>query len=157
MFKRIWVAAFLFAFAHAAAAQSPAQNWNNVKALAVGINVRVLAGSRTVIGQVQSATDDSLAVNSGKGQEMFARQEVMRVSVKTSHRGRHTLIGLGLGAGAGLAIGAGANAANSCKAGCFGPDLGGLVVAGFTAVGAIVGTVIGVAVPGDGWREVYKP
>lgn len=156
MFKRIWVAVVLFAFVHAAAAQSPAQNWNNVKALAAGTNVRVSVGSRTVNGQVQSVTDDSIAVNSGKGQEMFARQEVTRVLVKTGHRGRHTLIGLGIGAGAGLAIGAGLNAASSCKYGCFGSNLAGVAVAATTAVGAIIGTIIGVAVPGDGWREVYK-
>ncbi|HEV2199235.1 MAG TPA: hypothetical protein VGR73_05410 [Bryobacteraceae bacterium] len=156
MLKHIRVAAVVFLLAHAAAAQSPAQNWNNVKALAAGTNVRVVSGSRTVSGQVQGVTDDSISVNSGKGPEMFARQEVTRVSVKTGHRGRHALIGLAIGAGAGLAIGAGLNAADSCKGTCFGPNVGGAVVGGFTAVGAIVGAVIGAAIPTGGWREVYR-
>jgi hypothetical protein len=156
MFKHIRVAAVLFVFALAAAAQSPAQNWNNVKALTTGVEVRIVVGSRTVRGQVQGVTDDSLAVNSGKGQEMFTRQELMRVSVKTSHRGRHTLIGLAIGAGAGLAVGAGLNAANHCKSFCIDPVGAPLAVAVTTAVGAIIGTVVGVGIPGDGWREVYK-
>ena len=50
--------------------------------------MRISVGSRTVNGQVRSVADDSLAVDSGKGQEMFRRQEVLRVSVKKqSHRG----------------------------------------------------------------------
>jgi hypothetical protein len=86
MFKHILAAAVLFAFALVLAAQSPAQNWNNVRALSVGTSVRISVGSRTIAGQVQRVTDDSLVVDSGKGQEMFTRQEVMRVSTNTSSR-----------------------------------------------------------------------
>src|SRR5258708_2851161 len=98
--------AVLFLGAFTAAAQSPAQNWKNVTALTAGTEVRITAGSLTVRGQVRNVTGDTLVVDSGKGQEMFTRQEVTRVSVrKKGHRGRNTLIGLGLGAGGGLGLG----------------------------------------------------
>ena len=155
MFKHIRAAAFLFVFALAAAAQSPAQNWNNVKALAIGTNVRVLAGSRTVGGQVQGVTDDSLAVDSGKGQEMFAQQQVIRVSVKEKgHRGRNTLIGLGIGAGLGAAAGLEERTEGSR------PLPLGRSKALNAAIGAVplglIGTLVGAVIPTGGWREVYK-
>ena len=144
-------------FAVTAAAQSPAQNWNNVKALSVGTSVRISVGSRTVTGQVQRVTDDSLVVDSGKGQEMFTRQEVMRVSRKTkSHRLRNTLLGLGIGTGAGIGIGVGVGRANDCSSGFLcglntaaGGALGG-------AIGLVGGTVIGAVIPTGSWQEVYQ-
>src|ERR1035437_4534498 len=99
MFRRIRAAAFLFIFALAAAAQSPAQSWNEVKAFAAGTSVRISAGLHTISGQLQEVTDDSITVESGKKQQAFRRQDVTRVSVKKdAHRGRNTLIGLGAGA-----------------------------------------------------------
>ena len=155
MFKHIRAAAFLFVFALAASAQSPAQNWNNVKALAIGTNVRVLAGSRRVNGDLQNATDDSIAVNSGKAQEMFAPQEVIRVSVKEKgHRGRNTLIGLGIGVGVGAAAGLGARTEGSR------PLPLGRSKALNAAIGAVplglIATLVGAVIPTGGWREVYK-
>ena len=155
MFKHICAAAFLFVFAFAAAAQSPAQNWNDVKALAAGTSVRISLGSRAVSGQVQGVTDDSLAVESGKGQEMFARQEVRRVSVKkTGQRGRNTLIGLSAGAAIGVVVGVASH--KDCTGFCLwyttrGQDAGiGAVV--FGGLGAAVGALL----PTGGWREIYK-
>jgi len=152
MRKLTRAAAVLFVFALAASAQSPAQNWNNVTALAAGTPVRISVGSRTVRGQVQGVTDDSLAVNSGKGQERFTRQDVARVSVKErGHHARNILIGAAVGAGIGLGVGA---AVARCKSFCVVST--GEVVAvstgGFAAVGAIIGAVI----PSGGWREIYK-
>jgi hypothetical protein len=154
MFKHIRAAAVLFVFALAAAAQSPAQNWNNIKALSVGTSVRISVGSRTVRGQVQGVTDESLVVDSGKGQEMFTRQEVMRASVKKQgHRGRHTLIGLGAGA----AIGGVILAAGHSD--CTGPvfcDTRGQDAALGAFVFGVIGTAVGALIPTGGWREVYK-
>jgi hypothetical protein len=138
-------------FALAAAAQSPAQNWNNVEALAVGTSVRISVGSRTVRGQVQGVTDDSLAVNSGKGQEMFTRQEVGQVSVKEKgHRGRNMLIGLGIGAGFGAALGAAPCSGYSCS------SSKGLNVAAGAVVIGVIGTLVMAVSPTGGWREVYE-
>jgi hypothetical protein len=155
MFTHVRAVSFLFVFAMASAAQSPAQNWTSVTAIAVGTSVRVSVGSRTVNGQVQGVTDDSLSINSGKGQEIFTRPEVVRVSVKKqSHRRRNALIGLGAGAAIGAAVGAASH--KDCSGFCIfyttrGQDAG---------IGAIVfggiGTAVGALIPTGGWREVYK-
>jgi hypothetical protein len=120
-------------------------------ALPAGSDVRIAVGPRTVRGKIDRFSDNTLALTSGKGQDMFTRQEVSRVSVKKpGHRKRNALIGLGIGAGAGLGIGL---AASSC--------------AGFEYIGssaieigapvalAVVGTAIGAVIP-TGWREIYR-
>ena len=153
MFKHIRAAAFLFVFALAAAAQSPASDWNNVKVLAVGTSVRISVGSRAASGHVQGVTDDSLAVNSGKGQESFTRLEILQVSVKEKgHRGRNMLIGLGIGAGAGAALGAplcgGRGSGYSCSKG---------LSAGIGAgVLGVIGALASAFFHTGGWREVYQ-
>jgi hypothetical protein len=135
-----------------AAAQSNATAWNTVKALAVGTEVRIAAGSHTVRGKIDRITDDTLVVTSGKGQEMLAQQEVSRVSVgKQSHRGRNALIGLGIGAGAGLGVGAAADA--GCNGVCFLGDLGKEV---FTPLGGVAGVLVGALIPTGGWRVIYQ-
>lgn len=147
----------LLAFALAATAQSPAQNWNSVKTLPVGTTIRISVGSRIVNGDVQSVTDDSLAVNSGRGQEMFMRQEVTRVAVKKKgHRLRNSMIGLGIGTGAGIGIGLGVGHANDCRSGflCGIDTAAGGAVGG--AIGLVGGTIVGALLPTGGWREVYK-
>jgi hypothetical protein len=89
MSRPIRAAAFLFTFALAAAAQSPVQSWQDVKALAAGMPVRISAGSHSINGQLQQVTDDSIVVEARKTQQSFRRQDVMRVSVKrAAHRGR---------------------------------------------------------------------
>jgi hypothetical protein len=157
MIKLTRAVAVLLVFALAAAAQSPAQNWDNVKALAVGTLVRIAVGSRTVGGNLQNVSDDSLAFNSGKGQEMFTRQEVVRVSVKKSdHRRRDALIGLGIGAGVGALFGGAASCETGGHVPCISkPSRGTLVGIGAFGVGA-VGALVGVLLPTGGWREVYK-
>lgn len=145
--------ALLALAATSVAAQTNVTDWNTVKALTAGTEVRVTAGSRTVRGKIDRITDDTLVVTSGKGPEMFTQQEVTRVSVGTvGHRGRNTLIGLGVGAGVGLGIGAAVDA-QPCKGFCIFPNAGKVV---FTPLGAIVGTLAGVAIPTGGGREIYK-
>jgi hypothetical protein len=154
MFKHVRAVVVLLVFALAAAAQSPAQNWNNMKALPVGTSVRISVGSRTVRGQVQGVTDDSLVVNSGKGQEMFTRQEVMRASVKKQgHRERHTLIGLGAGAAIGGVVGAAGH--SDCTGPVFCDTRGADAGLGAFVFG-VIGTAVGALIPTGGWREVYK-
>ena len=132
------------------AAQTNVTNWNTVKALTTGTDVRITAGSRTVSGKIDRITDDNLVVASGKGQEMFTQQEVTRVSVrKKGHRLRNTLIGFGAGTGAGLGIGA------ASEAGCQGWFCG-LGTAAGGVIGALGGTIAGAVWPTGGWREVYK-
>ena len=133
-------------------AQTSVADWNTVKALTPGTQVRITAGSRTIRGEIERTTDDVLVVTSGNGQEMLDRQEVSVVSVKKpSHRKRNTLIGLAAGAGGGLVIGLAAVHHSEWE--IVSADA---VRAGFVAAGAIVGTVIGVIIPTGGWREVYR-
>jgi hypothetical protein len=155
MSKSTRAAAFLFVFALAAAAQSPVQSWQDVKALTAGTPVRISAGSHTISGQLQQVTDDSIVVESGKAQQSFRRQDVMRVSVKkAAHRGRNALIGLGGGAAIGAAVGAASH--KDCTGFCIFYTSRGQDAAIGAVVFAVIGTAIGALIPTGGWREIYK-
>ena len=134
-------------------AQTNVADWNTVKALTTGTQVRITAGSRSVRGEIERTTYDIFVVASGKGQEMFDRQQVSVVSVKKpSRRKRNTLIGLAAGAGGGLAIGL----ATRPGPGQWEIVSSEAVTAGLVGAGAIVGSLIGVIIPTGGWREIYK-
>ncbi len=157
MFQPLGAVAVLLVCAITASAQTPVQDWNNVKTVPVGTGVRVVVGSRRVDGQVQSVSDDSLAIKSRKGQHMFTRPEVMRVSVsKRGHRTRNTLLGLAIGTGAGLGIGLAIGRAHDCSQGflCGITAAYGLLLGG--AIGLVGGTIAGLVIHTGGWREVYK-
>jgi hypothetical protein len=146
--------AILLLAAVTAAAQTPAPDWNSVKNLAPGTEIRVeRAGGPSVRGRLRSASDETLVVDSGKGEEMLPRQQVARLAVRgRGHRGRNTLIGLGVGAGVGLVIGFATRASpNQLQ---FVPNSA--VIGGLTGAGALVGTIVGVAIPTGGWRTVYR-
>jgi hypothetical protein len=139
----------------AAGACAADSNWATVKSLTIGGEVKVAAaGGKSFRGQLQSVTDESLVVLAANTQQSLARAEVLRISAKgESHRRRNALIGLGVGAGAGLGIGAGLD--HSCSTNCFfrNDNLGKTI---FTPLGAILGTIIGVAWPTGTWHEVYR-
>jgi hypothetical protein len=148
--------AVLLLAAFTAAAQSPASNWDNVKAITTGTELRIAIGSRTLRGDFVRATDDTLVVASGKGQEMFTQQEVERVSIRGhSHRGRNALIGLGAGAVVGLIV-AGVQY-KKCTGLCFfgSPSRGAAMAGGAIGMG-MLGAAAGALTPTRGWREVYK-
>jgi hypothetical protein len=156
MSKSIRAAAFLFVFALAAAAQPPAQSWQDVKALTAGTAVRISAGSHTTSGQLQQVTDDSIVEESGKTQQSFRRQDVMRVSVKKdAHRGRNALIGLGAGAAIGAITGAASH--QDCTGYCPFYTTRGQGAAIVAGAFAIVGTIVGTLIPTGGWHEIYRP
>src|ERR1039458_3851722 len=147
--NRIFLLALLAAvLAAAAAAQQakPIANWANLNQLVAGSEIRVtLAAGKTLRGFVQRVTAESLAINATTSQEMLSRQDIRRVELKKpGHRGRNTLIGLAIGTGAGLA--AGAVADSKAGPGRMFPDAGKAV---FSPVGALIGTVVGVALPTD--------
>jgi hypothetical protein len=130
-------------------------DWTNVKRVAAGEEIRVsMTDGKAFRGQLQSTTDESLIMIAASSQQTLDRKQIKKVATKRDgHRARNALIGLGIGAGAGLAIGAGAD--SSCPRNtCFlGNNLGKEVL---TPVGAIVGTIVGVAWPTGGWHEVYR-
>ena len=154
--KRLCLSALIAAvLATAAAAQQakPVANWANLNQLGAGSEIRVtLANGKTMRGFVQRVTPESLAMNATTSQETLSRQDIRRVALKRpGHRGRNTLIGLAIGTGAGLAAGAGVD--SQTGHGDWFRDAGKVV---FTPLGAIIGTVVGVALPTGGWREVYR-
>jgi hypothetical protein len=153
--KLVAVVAVVIAWASAGLAQSgkPVANWDNLNKLMKGTEIQVtLRTGRTVRGFLQQVTAEGLVINATTSQESLPRQDVRRVASKSqSHRGRNTLIGLGVGMGAGLAAGAGIDAQSNH--GDWFPNAGKAV---FAPVGAIIGTVVGVAMPTGGWHDVYR-
>jgi hypothetical protein len=149
----IRVAALAALAAMAAFAQANVADWNVVKGLAAGTEVRVTIGGRTVHGKVESITDDAVVVTGEKGRESIDRRQVSGASVKkTSHRKRNALIGLAVGTGAGLGVGIDARA----KSDQLKVVPNSAVVAAFTAAGALGGLLVGVLIPTGGWREIYR-
>lgn len=126
-------------------------NWANVNQLISGAEIRVtLSTGKVLRGFLQHVTPESISMSSTTGQETLLQQEIRRVALKRpGHRGRNTLLGLAIGTGVGLAVGAGVDSQSN---GWF-PNAGKAVL---SPVGAMVGTVIGVALPTGGWRDVYR-
>jgi hypothetical protein len=154
--RHIFLPALLAAtLAASAAAQQakPIANWANLNQLVTGAEIRVtLANGKTLRGFMQRVTPESLAINATTSQETLSRQDIRRVDLKRpGHRGRNTLIGLAIGTGAGLTAGAGVD--SKAGPGIWLPNAGKVVL---TPLGAIIGTVVGVALPTGGWREVYR-
>jgi len=136
-------------------AQSPTRDWNALKSVSAGTEIRVaLPESETVRGRMESVTETALVLRTGGRSESIERSRVTRVSILTkARRRRNMLIGMGIGAAGGAALGGAAAAI------CSGSLCGGYGVAMVTvgiAGAAILGTLIGVAVSHHGWREVYR-
>ncbi|MGJ5817981.1 hypothetical protein [Paludibaculum fermentans] len=131
----------------------PISNWSNLSGLTAGSEIRVtLAGGQQLRGFLLRVTPESVLLNATTSQETLARAAILRVALKKpGRRGRNTLIGLGIGAAGGLAIGAGIDA-RSNSGGWF--QNAGKGVIG--PLGAILGTVVGVAWPTGGWKDVYR-
>ena len=137
------------------AAQPNLTDWNTVKALATGADVRITIGSRTVHGKILRTTDESIVVAAGKSQEMFPQQEVKRVLLRgDSHRGRNSLIGLGAGAAVGAIIGAAAH--QDCTGWCIFYTSRGADAAGGAIVLGGIGAAVGALIPTRSWLEVYR-
>jgi hypothetical protein len=101
---------------------------------------------------MQRVTPESMAINATTSQETLSRQDIRRVALKRpGHRRRNTLIGLAVGTGVGLAVGAGVDSQRHPDDWL--PNFGKAVL---SPLGAIIGTVVGVALPSGGWREVYR-
>jgi hypothetical protein len=144
----------LWALLLAPAALAQTSTWEVVRALPHGTNVKLAQSSGgSVQGQLESATADGVVLTLRTGQRMVLRQQIARLSIrKPSHRGRNTLIAMGLGGAAGLGVAAVVTA-----------DQGGGSIRGwnlFNTLGpasALLGMVVGVAIPTGGWRAVYEP
>jgi hypothetical protein len=134
------------------ARQKPTGDWADLSHLSPNSEVRVvLADGRTLRGSPQSASADSLSINTARSQERLSRQDIKRVQLKgQGHRRRNTLIGFLVGTGGGLAIGAAVDA--STEPSLF-PNAGKAVI---SVLGAVIGTVVGVVIPTGGWQDIYR-
>jgi hypothetical protein len=158
MIRRLTLIGFAAAFFCATMGAQTIHDWaslGHTPAIAAGIRIEIgTAGNNRLRGQFKSADDEGLVMTTASGEQRIARATILRVSVKSpGHRLRHMLIGLGIGAAGGLTLGAVADA--RCTGNCIegktplGKEVG-------TGLGALIGTIIGVALPAGGWREVYR-
>lgn len=133
-------------------------NWNNLKQLAPGDEIKiVLKNMKSYKGKFQTLSDEGIAVRLGKRSQTFARQDVFRVSTKgKSHRLRNTLIGAAIGAGAGLGFGQWVDGTADCGFICFASSDAGKKI--FTPSFAVVGAIVGAALPARRWRwrDLYR-
>ena len=128
--------------------QSAQNNWDNLKELASGQQVRiVLNDAKSYQGKLQSLTDDVIVVRLKTGDQTFERQSVLRVSRKRRpHRGRNALIGVGAGVLTLIAYDA-----TGCQ------DCDQSTKIGDAAAGALLGAAVGALVPtGVGWHDLYR-
>jgi hypothetical protein len=143
-------------------ASAPASEWDNVKMLAPGTQIRVAddaskqGAPQQVQGTVESVTDSELVIQQGAGTQSFPRAQIVSVSVKTNgHRLRNALVGLGVGTAAGAVIGFGIGHANCSKTGAW-CGLDQIWGAGVGGVGGLAGgTLTGVFWPTEGWSKIY--
>jgi hypothetical protein len=141
-----------------AAAQTPVSDWEIVKMLPSGTQVRVAAATaKPIQGTLESVTDSELVVlTPGTGPQSFPRAQVASVSLKEKdHRLRNALIGLGVGTAAGLGIGYGVGR-SGCRStdGWCGLDTSvGIAIGGIS--GLVGGTLLGVFWPTGGWHKIY--
>ena len=132
------------------AAEPPPEkaNWDNLKSLAPGEEIRVvLKDAKSYRGRLQAVSDEAITLRLAAGEQSIARQDILRVSAKgNSHRLRNALIGAGLGAGiTGAAVAA--SIRNDPEA------INGVVA---IPIVALVGAGVGAVMPTGGWHDVYR-
>jgi len=136
--------------------ESGKTNWATVQALPAGTEVLVaLNGPKDVKGKVETVTEDSILVKSGKRQETVTRGNISWLSVRVSRRKSHvassTKMGAVIGAGVGVVFGIICSAAvGSDGAVCY------LAVPVGAGLYAGLGAALGAVSPGGGWREIYR-
>jgi len=149
------LSAALLALSAMAGQPQALSDWSSVTRLPPESDLRlILSNGRTLSGILVAATSASLTLNVSTGQEVHRRQDIRRVQLRgQGRRLRNALVGFGVGAGVGLVAGVGVDRSRSRDSFNIVPNAGVLVL---TPIGGIVGTVIGVAWPSGGWRDVYR-
>jgi hypothetical protein len=136
---------------NAAESKSTQANWENLKQLAAGQQIRVvLDDAKSYRAQFQRVSDEGLVVHAGGGEQTFERQKILRVSTKgASHRGPNAAIGASIGGAGGALIGANPSTAFSQV------SRGRSMLFGMLS-GIGVGIAVGAAMPTGGWHDVYR-
>ena len=140
----------------AAGPKSTPANWQNLKRLAVGDDVRVvLNDGKSSAAKFQGFSDEAVVVRTSAGEQTFSQKDVLRVSAKKeSHRTRNALIGAAAGGGLGVGIAAGYAASQRSEY----PQNRYLEVDG-PILGALFGAAGGglaAALSKSGWYDVYR-
>jgi hypothetical protein len=137
-------------------AQSPQNNWDNLRQLRQGQRIVVVDSSmKTLKGTFVSVSDEAISLAAGKGEESVARANVVRVSVRNpSHRRRNVLIGLAVGAGTGVIVGVASPELGQGKC-AHGSCVDPAVAVGLGLVAGAAGVGIGAAIP-SGTTTVYR-
>jgi hypothetical protein len=132
-------------------AQTSQNNWDNLKRLAPGDDIRiVLNDKKSYKAKFQSVSDEAIVVRLATGDQAIERQSVLRVSTKgASHRTRNALIGAGVGAGVGAAGFGICDYREVIPCGGEGAAIGAVFVAPF-------GAAAGALVPTGRWHDVYR-
>jgi hypothetical protein len=134
----------------------PEGQWNNLKHLAAGDEVRVvLNDGKSYAAKFQGFSDEAIVVRAFAGEQTFSRQDVLRVSArKESHRMRNAIIGTAAGCGAGLGIAAGyaASQRKEWPQNHYFEVLGPILGAGFGGAGG----GLAAALSKGGWHDVYR-
>jgi len=126
-------------------------NWGNLEELVRGQQIRlVLNDAKSYRGQFRAVSDEGIMARVATGEQIFERQNVLRVSAKAkSRRGWNELIGAAIGAGlGGVAVGM------DCHYGREGCGAAGV----FFGVPLVAGLGAGFAavIPTGGWHDVYR-
>jgi len=155
MIRLTRIALTLVAFCLPAVPQS-STNWEAVKALAPGTEIRIAPkGPGNVKGKVETVTEDSILVQSGKRKQTVLRADILWIDVRVSRRKKHiarstktgAIVGAGIGLGFGLLCSA---AVGSDGAVCY------IAVPVGAGLYAGLGAAIGVISPAGEWREIYR-
>ena len=128
-------------------AQSSQNNWDNLKQLSPGQQIRVVLNDvKSYEAKFQSVTDDAIVVRLATGDQTFPRQSVLRVSSKhRSHRGRNALIGVAVGVVPVVAYDAAACA-----------DCDQTTKIGDAVGCGLLGALVGALVPTGRWHDVLS-
>ena len=131
-------------------------NWEAVKALAPGTEIRIAPkGPGDVKGKVETVTEDSILLQSGKRKQTILRGNIAWIDVRVSRRKKHiahsaktgAIVGAGIGVGFGLLCNA---AVGTDGAVCY------IAVPVGAGLYAGLGAAIGAISPGGEWREIYR-
>jgi hypothetical protein len=141
-------------------------DWANLKTLKPGQEIRVVTKHLSEHqGSFESLGEDGISLRRKAREQMYAREDVLRVSLKLGrdNSARNVMLGAAIGAGAGLGAGLGADKViwdhTNCTEGpaffCSGPPFThwGFVLA---PVGGVAGAIVGAAISERGWRDIYR-
>ena len=127
----------------ALSAQTNPSNWDNLRSLAPGQKIQVVATtSKKSSGAFVDVSDTAIVFTQPNGNRTLQKQDVRSVKLmKSGHHLRNTLIGAGIGAGAGAGITAAAWESN----GFLGGKGAGAAVG--TVIGGVAGAIVGAVLP----------